>query len=359
MRILHVLYTPRAEGTVRIALDWLAQPAAAHEVLVLCPRPAELTAELRQAAASYQELPGLPAGPGKFPWLVSKVWAACRRRRPDMVICWPNGFAPWVLLGARLAGVRRLVTHAGNPPTSSLSGRLQTFVSTFAAWACGGRMVCCSRYVASEFARSPGAFPSVLRVVYNCAPAERIARAAAEARLGRSDRRPRLIMVATLEGHKDHATLLRAMPQVLREVPDAQLWLAGDGSLRAQLTSLKESLGLGDAVEFLGSQRDIPRLLGQSDLFVFSTTPEEGLGTVLVEALAAGLPIVATDVPACRELLEGGRWGRLVPAAQPQALARAVVDALGRRSAAPEDRSAFLQQFTPTRMIEAYVQATA
>ena len=68
-------------------------------------------------------------------------------------------------------------------------------------------------------------------------------------------------------------------------------------------------------MEFLGSRRDVPALLGQSDVFVFSTTKEEGLGTVLIEALAAGLPVVASDVPACREALEGGKWGALVPAA--------------------------------------------
>jgi glycosyltransferase involved in cell wall biosynthesis len=221
-------------------------------------------------------------------------------------------------------------------------------------------MICCSHYVAGEFARSPGSFASVLCVVYNCAPVLSIREEAANARAQRKDHRPRLIMVATLELHKDHATLLKAMAAVVRAVPEAQLWLAGDGSQRHRLESLGASLGLAATVTFLGSRRDVPALLGQSDVFVFSTTTQEGLGTVLIEALAAGLPIVASDVPACRETLAGGRWGVLVPPADPEALAAALIASLQTPTAVETNgRNDYLQQFTPTSMIAAYVAATA
>jgi glycosyltransferase involved in cell wall biosynthesis len=221
-------------------------------------------------------------------------------------------------------------------------------------------MVCCSHYVASEFARSPGSFASVLRMVYNCAPVLSVREEAAQARAQRKDRHPQLIMVATLESHKDHATLLKAMPAVIRAVPGVQLCLAGDGSQRNRLQSLSSSLGLTDVVTFLGSRRDVPALLGQSDVFVLSTTPEEGLGTVLIEALAAGLPVVASDVPACREALAGGRWGVLVPPADPEALATALISSLQTRDfAEASERSDYLQQFSPARMIAAYLAAAS
>ena len=63
----------------------------------------------------------------------------------------------------------------------------------------------------------------------------------------------------------------------------------------------------------MDSRSDIPKLLANADIFALSTTAEEGFGIVLIEAMAAGLPIIATDVPACREVLDNGKAGILVP----------------------------------------------
>jgi glycosyltransferase involved in cell wall biosynthesis len=359
-KILHILRTPRAEGTVKLALDLLQTRDADHEVFILAANPSELAEALRGGAQWIQIDPVLPSGRKKFLWVSWRVWKVCRERKPDLVICWPNGLGAFVLLGAALAGVRGLITHAGNPPTLTFKGRAYTLFTTWMVWVVGGRMVCCSNYVARQFAQSPGACASVLRVVYNCAPVALIRDAAAGARAQRQDHPPRLIMVATLELHKDHATLLKAMPAVIRAVPAVQLWLAGEGSQRDRLQGLSASLGLTDAVIFLGSRRDVPALLGQSDVFVFSTTREEGLGTVLIEALAAGLPVVASDVPACHEALAGGRWGTLVSPADPGALAAALIASLQTRTVVgSNERSEYLQQFSPSRMIAAYVAATA
>lgn len=360
MKILHILYTARAEGTVKLALDWLQEGGHHQEVLVLSPDTPDLAEALKRGAAWLGQPGAMPSGLAKFPWIVFQVWRTCRERRPDLLVCWPNGFSPWVLSGARLAGTRRLITHAGNPPDWHLKGRLQTLASTGVAWVSGGRTVCCSQYVAGEFARSPGAFASVLRTVPNCAPIDRIREEAQAARGEPPSGRARFIMVATLERHKDHATLLKAMPEVLMKCPAAELWLAGDGSERARLEALSADLGLTGSVTFLGSRSDVPALLGQSDVFVFSTTVREGLGTVLVEALAAGVPIVATDVPACRELLCGGTWGALVRANDPSALASAMIESLAHtRIQASEDRTAYLRKFTPGRMIAGYIEAAS
>lgn len=218
-------------------------------------------------------------------------------------------------------------------------------------------MVCCSRYVAGEFARSPGAFRSVLRCVHNCAPVPLFRAVARKVRAERLDGRPRLVMVATLEGHKDHDTLLRAMPAVIAAVPGVHLSLAGNGSLRPRLEALARSLGIDGRVDFLGSCADVPTLLGGCDLFVFSTTREEGLGTVLIEALAAGLPVVASDVPACRELLEEGRWGVLVNPGDPAALAQAVIRRLGEPAGEESPGlGAYLESFLPGHMMAAYLE---
>lgn len=359
-KVLHILRSPRAEGTVKLALDLLQTDEADHEVLVLEAEPADMTGALRRAARWMQVDATLPAGRAKFPWMAWRTWNVCRERKPDLAICWPNGFGAFVLMGAALAGVRGLITHAGNPPTLTAKGRAYTLFTTWMVWVVGGRMVCCSHYVARQFALVTGTFGSIRRVVYNCAPVEQVGEAARTARARRTDARPRLIMVATLERHKDHATLLRAMPAVIRALPEAELWLAGDGSLREHLEALAASLGLGGSVVFLGSRRDVPALLGQSDVFVFSTTREEGLGTVLIEALAAGLPVVASDVPACREVLAGGRWGALVPAADPAALATALIAGMRNRAVTdPAARSAYLRRFSAPCMLAAYLDAVS
>jgi glycosyltransferase involved in cell wall biosynthesis len=165
-------------------------------------------------------------------------------------------------------------------------------------------------------------------------------------------------MVATLERHKDHATLLRAVPAITARMPDFELWLVGEGSLRGELESLIRELNIVASVRLLGRRTDVGELLGQADVFVLSTTRQEGLGSVLIEALAAGLPVVASDVPACREMLAGGRWGRLIPPGDSQALAEAIHSAL-MSPTSHEDRqiaAAYAQEFSPRTMMSSYLR---
>jgi glycosyltransferase involved in cell wall biosynthesis len=130
-------------------------------------------------------------------------------------------------------------------------------------------------------------------------------------------------MVARLEASKDHDTLLDAVALAAREI-DLELWLVGDGSRRAELTAKANSLGIAGSVRFLGSRRDVPELLGQLDAFAFSVKRDEGLGIALIEALAAGVPVVATDVGASREVLGDPPVGAVVPHGDSVALAAAL-----------------------------------
>src|SRR6185436_8930063 len=111
---------------------------------------------------------------------------------------------------------------------------------------------------------------------------------------------------------KDHATLLHAMAELKRAGREVQLRLAGEGPLLESLHQLTHEVDLAGNVEFLGARYDIPELLGESDVFVLATKTE-GFGIVLIEAMSAALPVISSDVPACREVLEEGRCGLLVP----------------------------------------------
>ncbi|MFT3668890.1 MAG: glycosyltransferase [Pseudoxanthomonas sp.] len=130
--------------------------------------------------------------------------------------------------------------------------------------------------------------------------------------------------VGRLQPVKDHALLLRAFAKVRMQVPEAVLAIVGDGPLRSALEAQAEQAGLSDAVRFLGDRHDVPRLLTGMDVFALSSA-SEGYSIALLEACAAGLPIVATDVGGNREIVRDGINGRLVPAADVAALATALI----------------------------------
>ena len=96
------------------------------------------------------------------------------------------------------------------------------------------------------------------------------------------------------------------------------------GSLRAALVAQSRELGIAAAIHFLGGRDDVPQLLRQSDIFI-SASNWEGFPTVILEAMAADLPVVATDVGGSRELVQTGETGYLVPPRDPAALAAAIV----------------------------------
>ena len=135
-------------------------------------------------------------------------------------------------------------------------------------------------------------------------------------------------MVAALTDHKGHRFLLEGWPEVVRERPDARLLLAGSGELEEDLRELADRLEVADTVRFLGFHRDVPGLLAALDLFVMSSHLE-GLCTSLMDAMAAGVPVVATTAGGIPELVEDGRTGRLVPPRSPAALSAAVLEVLG------------------------------
>jgi glycosyltransferase involved in cell wall biosynthesis len=356
LKILHVLSTPRAEGTPNLVLDWLATTLHSQEVFVLNSQPADLTDRLRASAAWYEEADFFSHGRRKFTDIARGIYSVCRRRQPEVLVCWPTGFANWVCLGARLAGVNHLLVHCGNPPNRGLRADWMSRYSFWPLALLGARCICCSAYVREQYQAVPGVSRRLFHSVWNCLRVAEVQQRAAAARAARSTQnRFTVIMVATLERHKDHATLLRAVSAIRERIPDFRLRLAGDGSLRRELERLTTDLGVADVVEFLGMRRDVPELLGQANLFVFATTPQEGLGTVLVEALAAGLPVIASDVPACRELLQHGKRGVLVPPANSSALAEAIIAASLRGGALEHSHVGYLAEFSPQTMMNRYL----
>ncbi len=136
----------------------------------------------------------------------------------------------------------------------------------------------------------------------------------------------RVLTVGSLKEEKNHSLLLCAFARLPR--PDARLVLLGQGPNESKLRSLAGELGIAERVIFAGFHADPSPFYATADLFVLSSD-YEGFGNVIVEALSFGLPVVSTDCPAGpAEILENGRWGRLVPVGDAEALAHAMDAAL-------------------------------
>lgn len=169
--------------------------------------------------------------------------------------------------------------------------------------------------------------------------------------------RPVAISVARLSPEKDFATLLRATSLVVRDVPDFRLRIVGNGREADSLKELARELSLENNVEFLGERHDIPALLGEAAFFV-SSSKSEGISLTLLEAMAVGLPIVATDVGGNPEVVVDGKTGTLVPSCNPEQLAAAMKDMLADRTSWPVmgelARQRVEQHFNVKHMLQQY-----
>ena len=141
------------------------------------------------------------------------------------------------------------------------------------------------------------------------------------------------VVVARLAAEKDVATLLHATALVIRQWPSFRLAIAGDGPCMPELRQLTSELGIGAHVQFLGMMRDVPALLANAGLFVLSSV-SEGVPLTLLEAMACGLPVVATRVGGIPEVVVDAETGTLVQPGDPVALAAAIV-----RLVADDERS--------------------
>ena len=140
------------------------------------------------------------------------------------------------------------------------------------------------------------------------------------------------LAVGRFEVAKDYPNMIRAFARVRERQADAVLLLVGRGSLQEQTEALVRELGLTPAVRFLGVRSDVPVVMSAADAYVMSSA-WEGMPMVLLEASAAGLPIVATAVGGNREVVVDGESGYLVPARDDEALAAAMLRLCARSGA--------------------------
>ena len=230
----------------------------------------------------------------------------------------------YALIAARLAGLPVVATVQLYVP---VTGRRATYPQLLFSLGVD-RYIAVSDEVAQRMRALCFGGSRKIRVVHNGVPIEQFEDACTAP--VRNDRTPPIVLaVARLHPQKGLHYLLEAATQL----PDVRFVVAGDGQERSALERKAGALGVGDRVEFLGERDDVPALLKTADVFVLPSL-YEGLPVSVLEAMAAGTPVVATAIGGTTEAVDDGESGILVPPRDPEALANAIRGLLSNASLA-------------------------
>ncbi len=264
-----------------------------------------------------------------------------RRQQPDLLLSAASHVNLVAVAGWRLARLPiALVLRASNHPTGNLANfpPAQRLIRAWMRWLTrrfyprADLVVAVSDGVAEELARLTGMPRERILTVYNPvttpALAARMADPLDHPWLEASDA-PLLLAAGTFKIQKDFRTLVEAFARLHRRRP-VRLAILGDGPMRPAIAQRVRELGLEEDVLLPGFILNPLPWMRRASVFVLSSM-WEGLPGVLIEAMACGCPVVSTDCPSGpREILEGGRWGPLVPVGDSRALAAAIADQLDR-----------------------------
>lgn len=169
-----------------------------------------------------------------------------------------------------------------------------------------------------------------------------------------------ILNIGNLTKQKNQINLIRAVPLVLKKGINIRLVIAGDGPLRKHLENELQTLGLEDNVNILGYREDVPKLLRAADLFVFPSL-WEGLPIALLEALACGIPVLASDVPIHQKILDNGNLGWLFAASSPEEISKGIFLAIKNRKTSERKSLAsaekIRQNYSSERMAKEYIDS--
>lgn len=326
MRAVSILHTEWSDGwggqERRVLAEMIGMRERGHRLLLATRASAQLGERARAAGIEVVTLPFA----GKFhPPTIRGLVRLIRERNIELVST-HSGIDSWVGgIAARLAGVKLVRTRHLDLP---LKRRWYNFVHYLphALVSCGetmrGHLVEGCGFPASEVVSIPTGIDFA-----RFAPSR--SREDVRAALGFGDETV-ILMVGVIRAVKRHEIALRALAQLCATHPSVRLVLAGEGPMRAAMESLAQTLGLGDAITFLGHRDDVPDLMAASDVLLL-TSRSEGVPQAVTQGLGLGMPVVATAVGGVPELVIDQQTGLLVPPENVEA----VVAALARLIEAP------------------------
>lgn len=348
-RIAHVISTPKGVGGAERVVAALAGAAAGRgwEALILNPFNADASSSMPTSGSV--EVKGHPCSridrlPAARRWLVGEL----RRFSPHIVHA--HLFHALVLTAsAPRTDSRLLLTHHHGDVMSFQKRRVEALLDRLA----GGRfdhVVAVSQAMAELLVDDyhyPPAKVSYIRNGWSGTPT-----------VARKDERPQILCIANFRSEKAHHLLIEAFQIVIDEIPQARLVLVGDGPLKSEVEKQAALLSRPDAVEFVGPVDDVWPYLSRASVFALASL-REPLGIVIMEAMAAGLPVVAPRVGGIPELVEPGVTGELVAPGDSISLGQQIVRLLKSRdlrSAMGEAAQRAAETFRMERMVDQYYE---
>lgn len=233
---------------------------------------------------------------------------------------------------SRLAGIKTVITTLHNPDYSYEDNGRWTFkirkaMDKYTGQLCNKAFIAVSNYIKKDFERHLG-FKNVV-VIYNSIDTSLFSKNDSRAikskrcELGIADDDIVLLNVGRLHPQKGQIYLIEAFNLICKNSRRFKLIISGKGAIENELKNRVNALGLKERVIFLKDRRDIPQIMNICDIFVFPSL-YEGFGIVLVEAMASGLPIIASDIEALSEIVRNGVDGLLVKSGNYEKLAQAI-----------------------------------
>jgi glycosyltransferase EpsF len=359
LHLIHWLNLGGIESWLLAALQHMPRDRFAMDVCCKGPHLGELAPQARLAGA---QLIRCPLGPTVVPF-VRRLARILGRGKYDLLHVHVDAHAGPAVWAARSASVPSIVSfHNTNHPAETRLTRqpvvrsLRTFYahrSMRYAIRNATRTTGVSQGVATAVTRLASSAVDCCRVFYlGCPRPDSISstrRAEYRAELGADAATNLIVHMGSFTERKNHAGILRVFSRLLETAPNSVLALVGDGPLRANIETIVRDTGIAPRVRFLGTRRDATTIMQACDVLLFPSH-HEGLSIVLMEAAAAGVPVVASDIPGNREATGDGTSARLHATPDIAGMAASLKDLLAndtsRRELTSRGRTIYQQTFS-------------
>jgi len=317
MNVLQVVPELRVGGVERGTVDLAARLVAAGHKAVVISNGGELVKELTAAGALHYQLPVDKKSLWNICAMIPRIAQIIRKEKIDIVHARSRAPAWSAFFASRRTRCVFITTCHGY--------YRKHFFSYCMGW--GKRVIVPSNVIGRHMIEDFGVPRQRIRLIPRSVAVEKF-KFTDPAKKRRKEFNVGIIgRITPIKGHLD---FIKAMHKASRSIRDLKIWIVGDAhaskeGYKEQVKVLTRRLGLSHCTEFLGTQTDIPEIVSHLDLLVLATTTQEAFGRVIIEAQAAGVPVVATAVGGVVDIIEDGVTGLLVPPGDPQAMAEATI----------------------------------
>lgn len=295
--ILHIIPTAQNGGTEKDCFYYVKNDSVNKHIVLLIGDEGPMVVEWLKCGAEILHRPILNEHLLNFK---NKLKNLLNEIQFHSVLYWSTIHLPLVLCA--IPSHCKIAVHIGNPSMPNIQVKLKNrILGLLFPVKCEVKLFCCSKHVQltvfrdsylNKFQSAVSHNPVALRETNPYSIRELT-----------NSSKVKIGMTARLDPIKDHKTVISAFCRIIKEFPNAELCLLGDGLLRTELENYVKELNLTESVKFYGNVNNVYDYLQDLDLFVYATTPKEGLGNAVTEALANGLPSVLSDMPMIREIV--------------------------------------------------------